>query len=164
MINNNVEGKHLGGGVVLFENAFDTDFDFIYDFAKPTDFMNEENFHLDLQNLSQSLYSELRDFFRQSARCGSALSICSDGRVAPASQDLQRPRQRHARLRVRPGGPRPRVGHSCSTLRHGRCIRCRCRRLVCKHHHPVRKCRELGRLQRRTPSRPGVRPRALAAR
>jgi hypothetical protein len=53
---------------------------FVYDFAKPTDFMNEENFHLDLQNLSQSLYSELRDFFRQSARCGSALSICSDGR------------------------------------------------------------------------------------
>lgn len=34
MINNNVEGKHLGGGVVLFENAFDIDFDFIYDFAK----------------------------------------------------------------------------------------------------------------------------------
>ena len=34
MINNNVEGKHLGGGVVLFENAFNLDFDFVFDFAK----------------------------------------------------------------------------------------------------------------------------------
>ena len=34
MIDNNVEGKHLGGGVVLFENAIDIDFKYAVDLSR----------------------------------------------------------------------------------------------------------------------------------
>ena len=40
MINNNVEPKHLGSGVVLFESAIDLDWDYVREFSR--DAINKE--------------------------------------------------------------------------------------------------------------------------
>ena len=40
MINNNVEAKHLGSGVVLFESAIDLDWDYVREFSR--DAINKE--------------------------------------------------------------------------------------------------------------------------